>query len=187
MGTHLPSSRKGSLLSRRSLVATSVSACGLFLTPAVRAAATPPRQIKFTNLHTGERVDTVYWADGAYVAEGLRRINRVLRDHRTEAEYPIDRRLLDLLNQLGTKLETKNTFDVISGYRSPASNAKLHAASSGVATRSLHMDGMAIDIRMPGVELKNVHRAALDIAGGGVGYYEQSQFVHVDVGRVRRW
>lgn len=188
MGTHLLSSRNGSLLSRRSLVATGASACGLLLaTGAMATATTAPRQITFNNLHTGERVEAVYWADGAYVDDGLQRIQRVLRDHRTDAEHPIDRRLLDLLSRLGTKLETKISFDVISGYRSPASNAKLHAASSGVATRSLHMDGMAIDIRMPGVELKNIHRAALDIAGGGVGYYEKSQFVHVDVGRVRRW
>src|SRR5690606_22191472 len=114
-------------------------------------------------------------------------VNEVLRDHRTGEVHAIDPQLLDLLSGLAGKLEARPRFQVISGYRSPASNAKLHAKSSGVATRSLHMQGKAIDIRMGGVELANLRRAALGLRAGGVGYYPSSDFVHVDTGRVRQW
>jgi uncharacterized protein YcbK (DUF882 family) len=99
----------------------------------------------------------------------------------------MDTGLFDLLHQLSGRLETSGPFQIISGYRSPATNAALHARSSGVAKHSLHMEGMATDIRVPGVELGRLRAAALDIGRGGVGYYPQSNFVHVDTGRVRRW
>ncbi|HYC14145.1 MAG TPA: DUF882 domain-containing protein [Stellaceae bacterium] len=145
------------------------------------------RRLSFRNLHTGESLDTVYWADGAYVADALKRIDTVLRDFRTGDVHPIDRRLLDLLARLRQKLGTSEPVHVISGYRSPRTNAMLHANSEGVASHSLHMEGMAIDIRVPGRALRDVRAAALDLQGGGVGYYPASDFVHVDVGRVRRW
>jgi uncharacterized protein YcbK (DUF882 family) len=157
--------------------------------PAGQALASlgPARKLGFHNLHTGESVEAAYWEQGAYVPDALEAVNRVLRDFRTGEVHPIDPRLLDLLARLQGRLDVTRPFQVISGYRSPATNAKLHSASSGVATKSLHMQGMAIDIRLPDVELTRLRDAALSLQGGGVGYYQASNFVHVDVGRVRRW
>ena len=114
-------------------------------------------------------------------------INRVLRDHRNGQKHEIDRRLLDLLCELRLKLDTTQPLHIISGYRSPATNALLHSKSDGVATRSLHMLGKAADIRIPGRELSLLRKTALSMKAGGVGYYPESDFVHVDVGRVRTW
>jgi uncharacterized protein YcbK (DUF882 family) len=150
------------------------------------AASAPERTLSFYNLHTTEKLKSIYWADGDYIPESLAAINRVLRDHRTGTVHEIDRRLLDLLSQLRTKLDSTETFQIISGYRSPQSNAMLRGKSSGVATHSLHMDGMAVDITLPGRSLELVKKAAIAMKSGGVGYYP-SQFVHVDVGRVRTW
>ena len=145
------------------------------------------RKLGFYNTHTGEQLSSVYWADGAYQPDGLTEIYRVLRDHRSGEVSPIDTRLLDLLHTLSGTLDSTSQFHVISGYRSPATNAKLASASHGVAKHSLHMDGLAIDIRVPGRELADVRRAAIALHSGGVGYYPGSNFVHVDVGRVRTW
>ncbi len=111
----------------------------------------------------------------------------MLRDFRTGEAHVIDPGLLDLLHDLNSKLETGEAFKVISGYRSPQTNGMLHEHSSGVASKSLHMQGMAIDIRVPGRALTSLHDAALQLGRGGVGYYPNSDFVHVDVGRVRKW
>jgi uncharacterized protein YcbK (DUF882 family) len=145
------------------------------------------RRLSFRNLHTGESLDAVYWADGSYIPGALERIDTVLRDFRTGDVHPIDRRLLDLLVRLRQRLCTTEPVHVISGYRAPRTNAMLRAHSEGVASHSLHMDGMAIDLRVPGRALRDVRAAALDLGGGGVGYYPASDFVHVDVGRVRHW
>jgi uncharacterized protein YcbK (DUF882 family) len=145
------------------------------------------RRLRFDNLHTGETLDAVYWEKGAYVPDALGAINVVLRDFRTGDVHPIAPHLLDLLTALRTAAETGKPFQVISGYRSPKTNALLASESSGVAHSSLHMQGMAIDIRLSDVSLDRLHRAALGLQLGGVGYYPQSDFVHVDVGRVRRW
>lgn len=145
------------------------------------------RSLAFDNLHTGEKLKVDYWAEGAYIPGALSEIDRVLRDFRTGDVHPIEPKLLDLLALLRTRLETVEPLSVISGYRSPKTNAALHEASSGVASNSLHMQGMAIDIRVPGRALAAVRTAALDMRVGGVGYYPKSNFVHVDVGRVRRW
>jgi len=152
-----------------------------------RTSALPRRKLNFLNLHTGERAQVFYWADGKYQREALRRINIVLRDHRTDDVAAMDRRLLDLLYVLQRKLGSAEPFHVISGYRSPRSNAVLAASSGGVAKKSLHMQGMAIDIRLPDRKLADVRQVALALGGGGVGYYPRSDFVHLDVGRVRRW
>jgi uncharacterized protein YcbK (DUF882 family) len=164
-------------------VAAAASAVAL---PAI-AAIDPPRNLSLVNLHTGEQLRCCYWRSGAYLPQALADVARVLRDHRTGEVHPIDPRLLDLLTQLSGRLGAARPFEVISGYRSPKTNAKLHARSSGVATRSLHMDGKAIDVRLPGVPLTRLRDAALALQAGGVGYYPKSNFVHVDVGRVRRW
>jgi len=144
------------------------------------------RKLSFENLHTGDRLNTTYWADGRYEAEAMREIAWVLRDHRVNEVHPIDPRLLDLLHTLGRSIGPRG-FQVISGYRSPITNARLAAASEGVATHSLHTQGMAIDIRVERLRTSALRDAALALRGGGVGYYPRSDFVHVDVGRVRRW
>lgn len=145
-------------------------------------------RLAFVNTHTGESLDVVYREGPRYLGDALAEIDRVLRDHRSGDIHEIDSALLDQLVQLRARLDVgKRPFHVISGYRSPQTNAMLAARSHGVATKSLHLEGRAIDIRMPGVDLTAVHRAALSMQAGGVGYYARSDFVHLDTGRVRRW
>lgn len=154
------------------------------------AARAPERALSFFNTHTGERLRRVYCCAGDYQPEALREINFILRDFRANEIKPIDPTLLDLLFELGGTLETDQPFHIISGYRSPATNAMLRArggAGTGVASGSLHMVGKAIDIRVPGVKLDHLRGAARALKLGGVGYYPDSNFVHVDTGRVRFW
>ena len=146
-----------------------------------------PRKVAVHNLHTGESLNTVFWESGRYVADALSEVNHVLRDFRTGEVHAIDPRLLDLLDSLARKTEASTPFQVVSGYRSPKTNARLHRETHGVAEHSLHMKGMAIDIRLAGVDLSRLHGAALSLRAGGVGYYPASDFVHVDVGPVRSW
>jgi uncharacterized protein YcbK (DUF882 family) len=146
-----------------------------------------PRSLSFLNTHTGEKLTAVYWADGAYQADALAAINRVLRDHRTGLVKSIDRRLLDVLHALRLDLGTTAPFHVISCYRAPQSNALLRRLGRAVAEKSLHMEGKAADVRLPGVRLDDLHKAAVARKAGGVGYYSGPSFVHVDVGRVRYW
>jgi uncharacterized protein YcbK (DUF882 family) len=154
------------------------------VSPKTKRAAT--RALSFYNLHTGERLKTVYWEKGEYVPGALDDINYILRDFRQNEIKPIDPNLLDLLVALRDRLHSSANYEVISGYRSPVTNAMLHAGGEGVSSRSLHMDGRAIDIRVPGRSLGIVRAAALSLARGGVGYYP-SRFVHVDTGRIRWW
>jgi uncharacterized protein YcbK (DUF882 family) len=166
--------------------------CGLGLVGSTalgrRALATESaRSIAFTNLHTGESLSATYWEAGAYVPDALAALNHLLRDHRTGEVHAIAPNLFDLITSLRGRLETKATVQVISGYRSPLTNAALHARSEGVASHSLHMLGQATDLRIAGVELDHLRDAALSLRGGGVGFYPRAQFVHVDVGRVRAW
>lgn len=145
------------------------------------------RRLSLHNLHTGEKVDLPYWIDGDYVAESLADISRVLRDHRTGQMAAIDTGLLDLLHRIRATVGSTQPFEIISGYRSPASNLILTETTNGVAKRSLHMEGKAIDVRLPGIPLADLREAGLILKGGGVGYYPESNFVHLDVGRVRTW
>ncbi len=145
------------------------------------------RLLQFRNLHTGEKLKTVYWADGDYLADSMREIEFILRDHRTGDKHVIDTKLLDMLHILQHKTDNRREFHVISGYRSPKTNSKLRNRSNGVAKRSMHMLGKAIDIRLPGTELKKLRLAALSMKSGGVGYYPKSNFIHVDTGRTRHW
>ncbi len=147
----------------------------------------PEKSLAFYNTHTGERLKIIYWVQGNYISESLGEIDHILRDHRTNEVLNIDTRLLDLLFALGNELDTNQPFHIISGYRSPQTNAFLHAHSDGVAENSLHLVGKAIDIRTPGRSLKMLRNAAVALKGGGVGFYPKSDFVHVDVGRVRYW
>lgn len=154
-----------------------------------KTAQTAPgeRTLRLYNTHTGERLKSVFWAEGQFIPESLKDLNKVLRDHRTNKVAEIDPQLMLLLDELNNKLGNGKELHVISGYRAPESNALLRSASGGVARRSLHMDGKAIDIRLPGQDLKMLHKAAMSLRGGGVGYYADSQFVHMDTGRVRYW
>lgn len=145
------------------------------------------RRLAFANLHTGESLETAYWEGGAYLHDALAAVNHLLRDFRTGEVHVIDPSLLDLLVSLSGQTGVPAPYEVISGYRSPATNAMLHAESGQVASKSLHMEGKAIDIRVAGMDLDYLHGAALSLGAGGVGYYPASGFVHVDVGRARSW
>jgi uncharacterized protein YcbK (DUF882 family) len=145
------------------------------------------RVLRFQSIHTGEKISATYWADGNYIPEEIAELDRVLRDHRSNEVMAMDHGLYDLLYTLQQQVEKTGTYQVISGYRSPATNAKLRGVSNGVAKRSLHMQGKAIDIRFPGIELKHLRQAALSLRAGGVGYYPKSNFIHVDTGRPRFW
>lgn len=145
------------------------------------------RSLSLFNAHTGENLHVLYCLRGRYRPEGLRKIDFILRDHRTGEVRPIDPRLLDLLHALSGKLRAQAPFHIISGFRSPETNAMLRRTSSNVAGGSLHMEGKAVDIRLPGCETVLLRRAAMEMRRGGVGFYPGPAFVHVDVGRVRSW
>ncbi len=150
-------------------------------------AATGERKLKLRNLHTGEKMKATYWEDGKYISETMRDVANLLRDHRTGDKHRIDAGLMDILYDLQLRIGSKKEFHVISGYRSPKTNKMLNRRSNGVAKKSLHMRGRAIDIRLPGTELRNLRKAALSMRAGGVGYYPQANFLHVDTGRFRTW
>ena len=180
------------LLSRRTLLRVGgLAALGVASAPAATlamlSAPYSPRRLRFFNLHTGERVDAVYFEKGRYVGQALDQINYILRDFRANAVKPIHPAVLDLVVAIRRRLDTDGEIAVISGYRTPETNAMLAAHSDGVARHSLHLDGMAIDYRVPGRTLEQLHRAAVSMRAGGVGYYPRSDFVHVDVGRIRYW
>ena len=185
----LPAVVSTETISRRDFLRLGSGVAAGFLCPVALASLRlqPERSLAFYNTHTGESLQTVYWAAGEYLEDGLREINTVLRDHRADETYPMDRNLLDLLTALQAEVNCRDAFHVISGYRSPVTNASLRGKSSGVARRSYHMQGKAIDIRLPGCALANLHKAALSLKAGGVGSYAASDFIHVDVGPVRRW
>ncbi len=174
-------------LDRRQFIISGLGAGLGLVMPRAAAHAGAARSLAFHNLHTGETLSAAYWSGGYYLPDPCRRIDRLLRDHRTGDVAPISRALLDALFELNARIGADAPFDVISGYRSPRSNAKLASASSGVARKSLHMKGMAIDVRVPGYSLKRLHKTAVAMKAGGVGYYPKSGFVHIDVGRVRYW
>ena len=146
------------------------------------------RSLSLLNTHTGERLkEVVYWEKGDYILDALENLNHVLRDHRTNQVHPIDPMTLDLMAAISRKVGAKQPFEIISGYRSPQTNKSLSKQSRGVAKNSYHMQGKAVDLRLPGVPLKAVRKAALELRMGGVGYYAKSDFVHIDSGKVRSW
>lgn len=167
---------------------TGLIAAPNFPTPALALPRGPnKRALSFHHTHTGESLDIVYWADGRYLPDATHRINYLLRDFRTDQVHAIDSKLLDLLSRLRGTLRVNAPYLVIGGYRSPETNEMLYETTDGVAANSLHMDGQAIDLRVPGRQLAAVRRAALSLKAGGVGYYPHSDFVHVDIGPVRHW
>lgn len=173
---------------RRRVIGTAAGAAALL--PFGALAARPgdaPLILSFLNRHTGESLELPYRTATGYFPENLAAIDYLLRDLRTGEVHPIDPQLLDFVYALRERLDTSEPFHVISGYRSPATNAALARLGRGVARNSLHVHGMAIDFRVPGRRLRDVRGAALALKGGGVGYYPKTGFVHLDVGRVRRW
>ena len=149
--------------------------------------AAAARWLELRNTHTSEVLSVAYRNAGEFVATSLDRLQWLLRDHRANESHPIDAQLFDQLADLADVAGVEPRFDIISGYRSPATNSKLADASAGVARRSLHMDGRAIDVRLRGVSCARLRDLALTAGRGGVGYYQRSDFVHLDTGRVRAW
>jgi uncharacterized protein YcbK (DUF882 family) len=176
-------------LNRRRMLELSAGAAisGLLIPNIAEAAKTDHRAIALDNLHTGEKLSVVYWSDGSYLPDALSEINKLLRDFRTGELTTMDARLVDLLYLVRRAMGSQAPFEIISGYRSPRTNAMLARASSGVAKRSLHTLGMAADVRLPGRDLTELRRIGHKLRLGGVGYYSKSNFVHLDVGRVRYW
>jgi uncharacterized protein YcbK (DUF882 family) len=155
---------------------------------AAPAASPGERALDFVHTHPRERFGLVFAVGREYVQHSLTALNRFLRDHYTGEVGRIDPQLFDLLHRVRGLVDSRAPFEVISGYRCPDTNQRLRATGGGgVARRSLHMDGRAIDVRLPGVKLADLRDAALTLKGGGVGYYARDGFVHLDTGRVRAW
>ncbi len=173
---------------RQALAALAAATVGTLLPGRTWAASRAgSRALEFAHLHTGERLAVEYCTAGQYVPDALAAVNSLLRDFRTGDVRAIDPALLDLLFDLQDATGAAKPFQVISGFRSPVTNAALRRRSHGVASGSLHMIGRAIDIRVADVPLAGLRRAALTLRQGGVGYYPASNFVHVDTGRIRTW
>ncbi|AQP36037.1 DUF882 domain-containing protein [Vibrio anguillarum] len=162
-----------------------VAACA----PQIVLASYPEtsRILAMNNLHTGETLETCYFNGVRYVRSELDRLNHICRDFRRNEVHPMDKNLFDQISKIQSLLGTQAEVQIISGYRSPATNEMLRTHSSGVAKKSFHMLGQAIDFRLDGVQLSQVREAAIELGAGGVGYYPSSDFVHIDTGPVRHW
>ena len=169
------------------LRAASVAAVSLLPMGAVWARTVERRTLSFVHTHTGEHLSTVYFEEGQYQTGELERINQLLRDFRTGDVHPIDPEVLDILADLRVLADRDEPYEVISGYRSPQTNATLRSHSTGVAEHSLHIQGRAIDVRLPGVPTRRLRELAVGMGRGGVGFYLHSDFVHLDNGCVRYW
>ncbi len=176
----LPHSRRQFLRGAGSLALALVPVSAL-------AKAATTRSLALIHTHTGERIESTYVREGAYVPAELERLNHLLRDFRTGDVYPIAPQTLDILAELRVLADRDEPYEVICGYRSPHTNSMLRERSHGVAEHSLHLQGRAIDVRLPGVPTARLRDLALGLGRGGVGYYAQSDFVHLDNGAVRRW
>lgn len=174
--------------SRRAFLAAAAAASAALLLPGPLQALPTSRSLDLLHTHTGERLAGIeYFTGGRYLPDALSEVNHHLRDWRTDEIHDIDPALLDFLHALRQATGSRRPFEIISAYRSPATNAMLRAASTKVSSTSLHMRGQAIDIRLGDVPLTRLRAAALGLRRGGVGYYPASNFVHVDTGRVRTW
>lgn len=179
-------------LDRRRFLKWAASALftSFFTSPAL--AAIPPLPCKsqvlsFYHIHTREVLETCYRKNGKLDPHALQQIDHIMRDHRTGEVKPVDFQLLDLLHRIVTNITPDSPINIISGYRSPKTNATLRKLSTGVDRKSLHMQGRAIDIRIPGYPSNAIRDLAIGLKTGGVGYYRKSDFVHLDTGRVRTW
>jgi len=158
----------------------------LYLSPCWGQSETE-RTLSFYNTHSHERLKVIYKKVDTYIPEAMRKISKILRDHRTGDNHPIDPYLMDFLYDLLTKVDNHNEVHIISGYRSPATNKKLRQGSKGVASKSLHMQGKALDFRLPGTDTAVLRDRARAMKRGGVGYYRKLNFIQIDTGRVRYW
>lgn len=175
-------------VTRRGFIAQAIAfSTVLGSAPAFALQKAEHRSLTVESLHTGEKCKAVFWEQGHYNPDALAELNSVMRDHRTGDIFEIDAGLYDALYALSAVVEAQPRFQLISGYRSPKTNANLAANSGGVAKKSYHMRGMASDIRAQGVDLRHLHKAARAMKVGGVGMYEKSNFIHMDVGPVRYW
>ena len=179
--------KAGFAVSRRRFLRATGAALVTVLPLAALARTPGRRSLSFVHTHTGESLDVAYFQEGAYDSSALQRVNHLLRDFRTEQVYPIDPELLDILFDLQTLANRAAPFEVISGYRSPQTNAALRQRSRGVAEHSLHLQGRAIDVRLSAFPTRKLHELALSMRRGGVGFYASSDFVHLDNGPVRFW
>lgn len=179
--------RRGFL--RRSLTLTAAGTLAGMAAGSARASAgSGERALAFAHTHTGERLQIVYAVGERFIDESLSRLNHFLRDHYSGEVGQMDPQLFELLHRLHARLGGVGAFEVISAYRSPATNAALRVSrAGGVSKRSLHMEGRAIDVRLPGVPLAALRLAALSLRAGGVGYYPKDGFVHIDTGTPRAW
>jgi len=155
--------------------------------PSILSGAGNFRQLRLKNVRTGENANTVYWIDGNYIPEALDELNYILRDWRASEIMPIDTRVLDIVSGVHKMLDTSEPFEIVSGYRSPTTNKKLRKNGRGVATKSYHLRGMAMDVKISSRSVGAVCNAAKAIAQGGVGRYSRTGFVHMDCGPVRNW
>ena len=146
-----------------------------------------PRRLHLYSLHTKEELSVVYFTHGMYIDENIHALNHLMRDRRANVSHPIDLDVYDQLLLLQRRFNSKHPIHILSGYRTAETNAKLRSRSSGVAKRSLHMEGRAADFYIPGVGIRKVQQAALELKAGGVGLYSSSNFVHIDTGMVRNW
>ncbi len=178
-------------LDRRSFLSLGAATLGGLLIPSLsnvaQAANYGPRRLSFRNAHTGESFSGVYRVGNKYLPDAFKQINMVLRDFRTDQVYPMDPRVIDIIQAVHAQTGQNTPFEIISGYRSPKTNAMLRRNSSGVAKKSLHMEGRAIDLRMEGYSTTRIRDIASNLQAGGVGYYSRSNFVHMDTGDVRTW
>ena len=174
---------------RRFLTCSAAVGITSLISPVIQASAefSVERTLSFINLHTDESLSSCYWANGEYDLTSLSNINNILRDHRADEVFEIDSSLIDLLHVLHDITDSNAPYHIISGYRSPKTNESLRNKSNGVAKKSLHMQGKAIDIRLPDVELAVLRDAAISLEAGGVGFYPKSNFIHLDVGKPRSW
>ena len=178
------------MVTRRDFLGYSAAAFASLMTPARANTLRHDHGDKILNLyniHTGESLRASYWADGQLQPDELFAINKIMRDHRSKEVTSMDLKLLDFMHAMQQSIGKSGHYEIISAYRSASSNAYLRNSSNGVAKRSLHMRGKAIDVRMTGVDLKHLRQAALRLHAGGVGYYPDSNFIHVDTGRPRFW
>ena len=177
------------LLGRRRFLVGSLGAAVALASAGRNAAAAiaPAHRLKFYHIHTAEKLDITYREHGQLIPGVLAEISHYLRDFRTKQVHDIDVALLDTLHTLYATFDERGNFEVISGYRSPRTNAALRHVTSGVAENSLHIQGRAIDVRLTSANTTALRDAAIALRAGGVGYYAESNFVHVDTGKVRTW
>ncbi len=182
-----PGKTHGKRISRRSFILASAQiAAGIIVPSSVLAVPSKPRPLRFYHTHTGERLSLDYSPE-TYKGPLRRSIEYFLRDFRTNEVHPIDRRLLDVLSTIQQRCGNHSCYEIISGYRSPKTNEFLRKKSSGVAKKSYHLQGRAMDIRLAGFDTKALRDLAIKVNRGGVGFYPKSDFVHIDTGKKRTW